>query len=223
MIDLMPIAEVLNLLSPDVEPELGTDVRDVLNEKRTDDGYPELLEEIRKDGITIPVLITEFCNGMPHLADGHHRVAAAVDLGLPMVPWTDDENLAYRMAAMEWKVRPGIIDQHAVQAFKYGACGGLAIAVHDITEWPLIAVGACDGLDMHYMVRTPAGLLLDIEGLHADSDVTAEYEFDADDGIVTLTQTTREKVWFWYHGEEGEPIPMDVVRTIADAVLLNFK
>lgn len=223
MIDLMPIAEVLDLLSPDASPEQGIDVRDVLDEKRSSESYPKLLEEIRRDGITIPVTITEFHGGMLHLEDGHHRVAAAVDLGLPMVPWTDDATLADQMLAMKWPVRPGVIDEHAIQAFKYGACGGLAIAIHDATGWPLIAVGACDGLDMHYMARTPAGSLLDIEGLHADDDVIAEYEFDADDGIVTLTETTRETVWAWYHGEECEPVPMDIVRTIANAVLLSIK
>lgn len=223
MIDLMPLAEVLNLLSPDTNPEQGTDVRDVLEEKRTDKDYPALLEAIRRDGITIPILITPFSGDTLHLADGHHRVAAAMDLGMDMVPWTDDATLESQMRDMEWKVRPGVIDEHAMEAFKHGACGGLAIALHDATGWPIIAVGACDGLDMHYMVRTPAGQLLDIEGLRVDDDVTTEYEFDADDGIVTLTETTRENVWAWYHGEECEPVPMDVVRTIASAVLLSIK
>ncbi|MCW2904337.1 MAG: hypothetical protein JWO67_6602, partial [Streptosporangiaceae bacterium] len=108
---------------------------------------------------------------------------------------------------------------HAIRAFKYGACGGLAIALHDLTGWPIIAVGKCDGLDMHYMVRDPSGRLVDIEGAHSDADVADEYWFGADGDVVTLTETSREQVWAWYHGEECEPVPMDVVRSIAQVLV----
>jgi ParB-like chromosome segregation protein Spo0J len=87
VIGLIPTAEALTLMSPDADPEEGTDVADVLDRKRKSPHYPRLLEDIRRDGITIPVVIDH--GGLyPELTEGHHRIAAAVDLGLPAVPWS---------------------------------------------------------------------------------------------------------------------------------------
>lgn len=115
------------------------------------------------------------------------------------------------------KVTAGVIDDNARHAFTHGACGALAVAIHDTTGWPIIAVGKCDGLDMHYAVRRPDGLLVDIEGAHSDDDMRDAYALWADDD-VTLTPISRAEVWEWWV-EEGQPIPMDVVRSIAAAVL----
>ncbi len=117
-----------------------------------------------------------------------------------------------------WRVIPGVIDKTAVRAFKYGACGGLAIALHDATGWPIIAI-ECGGLNLHYMVRDPAGRLIDIEGARTAADITLEYEVEADDGNVTLAETARDTVWAWYQDEAGMPVPMNVVHTIATALL----
>jgi ParB-like chromosome segregation protein Spo0J len=87
MIGLMPVAEALGLMSPDAEPEEGLDVADVLDRKRRSPHYPRLLEEIRRDGITVPVTI-DHSGAYPELTEGHHRIAAAVDLGLTVVPWS---------------------------------------------------------------------------------------------------------------------------------------
>lgn len=32
---------------------------------------------------------------------------------------------------------PGVLDGHALRAFTHGACGALAIALHDATGWPI--------------------------------------------------------------------------------------
>jgi ParB-like chromosome segregation protein Spo0J len=87
MIGIIDVAEVLVMLSPDVEPDEGTDVADALPGKRQSPHYPNLLEEIRRDGITLPVVI-DFSGTYPELLEGHHRIAAAVDLGLTSVPWS---------------------------------------------------------------------------------------------------------------------------------------
>jgi ParB-like chromosome segregation protein Spo0J len=87
VIGLIPTAEALTLMSPDAEPEEGTDVGDVLDRKRQSLHYPRLLEEIRQDGITVPVVI-DHSGPYPELTEGHHRIAAAVDLGLPSIPWS---------------------------------------------------------------------------------------------------------------------------------------
>ncbi|MFD9223799.1 hypothetical protein ACFWDI_28300 [Streptomyces sp. NPDC060064] len=72
---------------------------------------------------------------------------------------------------------------------------------------------------LHYLVRAPSGQLVDIEGARTDADVQFEYEVEADDGAVTLTDVTRGDVWAWWRDEAGEPVPMDVVRTIAATIL----
>lgn len=114
---------------------------------------------------------------------------------------------------------PGVITPAAVEAFTRGACAGLAIALHDATGWPIIEIGHCDELPLHFMARHPDGRLADIRGLHSDSDVRDEWEFDADNGIVTLTEIARDAVVDCYLVDCGEPVPMDLVRTFVPAVV----
>ncbi|MGW7283879.1 hypothetical protein ACWGH4_00010 [Streptomyces sp. NPDC054847] len=89
MLGMIAVADVLDMLTPDDD---GTDdcftVRDILDCKRQDPEYADLLEDIRRNGITVPLFI-RVRNGEPWLADGHHRVAAAVDLGITALVWTD--------------------------------------------------------------------------------------------------------------------------------------
>lgn len=120
-----------------------------------------------------------------------------------------------------WNVTPGVIDRTTVRAFKYGACGGLAIALHDLTGHALVAVTVNEEA-LHYMVRLPDGRLVDIEGAHAVDDVTFEYEVEADDGTVTVVDVTREQVWAWWTDYAGQPVPMDTVRSIAPLVLAGL-
>lgn len=120
---------------------------------------------------------------------------------------------------MQWQLTPGSITPAAIEAFTRGACAGLAIALHDATGWPIIEVGHCDGLPLHFMVRYPDGRLLDVRGLHSGSDVRDEWEYDADNGIVALTETTRDAVMDCYLIDCGEIVPMDLVRTFVPAVV----
>jgi len=99
---------------------------------------------------------------------------------------------------------PGVLDGSAERAFTYGACGGLAIALHDRTGWPLVTVTdaesayAAGGGDlagagerqradvsneagmgasgMHWLVLHPSGRLLDVDGLHDPAEVLSAYE-----------------------------------------------
>jgi hypothetical protein len=63
-----------------------------------------------------------------------------------------------------WPVEPGVLDERARAAFLHGQCHALALAVHEVTGWPI--VGAEDeSLDIcHFLVRVPDGRLLDITG-----------------------------------------------------------
>lgn len=87
---IIDTAAVLAMLSPDTGID-GDTVADTLQDKRATPYYPGLLAEIARDGITVPVLIQQDENGADWLMDGHHRVTAALDIGLPTVPWTDTD------------------------------------------------------------------------------------------------------------------------------------
>lgn len=104
---------------------------------------------------------------------------------------------------------PGILNGSAERAFTYGACGGLAIVLHDRTGWPLVMVTdaesayAPDGQDladagpaqrartsnqagmgasgMHWLVLHPSGQLADADGLRSPSDVLEQYEGEGSD------------------------------------------
>ncbi len=89
MLGLIPTATVLDMLTvDDDDSDDALYVRDVLNHKRTSEHYTDLLEEIRRDGMALPVMIRTYL-GQPWLVDGHHRVAAAVDLGITHLVWSD--------------------------------------------------------------------------------------------------------------------------------------
>jgi hypothetical protein len=118
-----------------------------------------------------------------------------------------------------WHLTPGTITPDAIEAFTRGACAGLAIAIHDDTGWPIVEVGHCDGLPLHFMVRHPGGLLVDIRGRHTDQEVCDEWEFDADGGTVTLAEVGRATVWDCYLVDCGEIVPMGLVRTFVPAVI----
>lgn len=89
MLGLIPVTDVLGMLTPDDDdtPD-ALYVADVLDHKRTSAHYAELLDEIRAAGIALPIMIRTY-NGQPWLVDGHHRVAAALDLGITHLVWSD--------------------------------------------------------------------------------------------------------------------------------------
>jgi ParB-like chromosome segregation protein Spo0J len=89
MLGTIAVTEILDMLTVDDDqtPD-ALYVRDVLDHKRTSAHYAELLEEIRQDGIALPVMIRTY-RGQPWLVDGHHRIAAAIDLGISHVIWSD--------------------------------------------------------------------------------------------------------------------------------------
>ena len=88
MLGYIAVADVLGMLTPDDDdtPD-ALYVRDVLDHKRTSEHYAGLLDEIRADGMALPVMIRTY-RGRPWLVDGHHRIAAAIDLGITHVVWS---------------------------------------------------------------------------------------------------------------------------------------
>ena len=89
MLGTITLADLLDMATPDDD---GTGdcytVADTLPAKRKDPEYAGLLDDIRANGMTVPLFIRTH-NGEPWLADGHHRVAAAQDLGIDVLVWTD--------------------------------------------------------------------------------------------------------------------------------------
>lgn len=127
---------------------------------------------------------------------------------------------------------PGVIDGYAKHAFKYGACGALAIALHRHTGWPIVAITdhhnvyenhqAGGGSALHWAVQTPGGKLLDIDGLHDPEELTEEYHGDADDGIAAWGISSEADAHEWYVLNQGEPIPISVAGSYITPLLETY-
>lgn len=124
---------------------------------------------------------------------------------------------------------PGVLDGYAKHAFKIGACGALAIAIHDATGWPIVAITdahnvfedgkAGGGSALHWTVRRPDGKLIDIDGAHDADDLIEEYRWEADDDEAAAGESTRADCIEWYVEAQGEPIPIRLAATFVEAVL----
>jgi hypothetical protein len=89
VLGIIPTATLLDMLTPDDDDTFDAlYVRDVLDHKRRSEHYAALLEEIRRNGMALPIMIRTY-RGQPWLVDGHHRVAAALDLGITHLIWSD--------------------------------------------------------------------------------------------------------------------------------------
>jgi hypothetical protein len=129
------------------------------------------------------------------------------------------------------KLTPGVLDGYAKRIFKYGGCGALAIALYDQTGWPIVAITdahnvmdgrAGGGSALHWTVRAPNGLLLDIDGLHTAVELVAEYSGEADDGEAAAGVSTRGDAVEWYVESQGEPIPLTLANTFVEPLLKHF-
>ncbi len=128
------------------------------------------------------------------------------------------------------KLTPGVIDEFAKRAFKFGGCGALALAIHEATGWPLVAITdahnvedgkALGGSALHYSVRRPDGLLIDIDGAFSDEQMIWAYGGDADDGEAAVGDTTIADINEWYVECQGAPIPISLAKTFVSAVLAS--
>jgi hypothetical protein len=127
---------------------------------------------------------------------------------------------------------PGIIDGSALYVFKHGGCDALAIALHDATNWPIVAITdannvfadgtAGGGSAMHWNVRHPSGKLLDIDGLHDVGELVDEYMDDADDGKAAAGISTRADAMEWYE-EAGEKVPLKIAATFVEPLLASIR
>lgn len=91
-VEIRWLADVMNYESvdsydQDYDPQRGEytygPVLDVLEDKREDDHYPMLVEALKATGFTKCVRVH---TDKLRVTDGHHRIAAALDLGWQFVP-----------------------------------------------------------------------------------------------------------------------------------------
>lgn len=68
------------------------------------------------------------------------------------------------------------------EAFTYGDCWLLARALNNICGWQMVGIGSEGGCYrgaerdwIHLLVRTPYGHLLDVEGLHEESEMDVRW------------------------------------------------
>lgn len=121
-----------------------------------------------------------------------------------------------------------MLDGAARSAFLFGACGALAIALHDATGWPIVAITdahnvedgrAGGGSALHWAVRRPDGKLVDVAGAHEPEALVRAYRAYADDGEAAVGLSTRADAVEWYVEAQGEPVPLSLAATFVDAVL----
>lgn len=78
--------------------------------------------------------------------------------------------------ATPWVDGQGQVTEAAVERFNTTDCWQLAKALHDVTGWPMVAVGYevedAPGIGWsHLLVRRPDGKLVDVEGAHEEGPV----------------------------------------------------
>lgn len=126
------------------------------------------------------------------------------------------------------RLTPGVLDGDAVVAFRFGACGALAIALHDATGWPIVAITDHDnvfdghlgmGSAMHWAVLRLDGKVIDVDGAHDPDELVAEYHAAADDGQAALARARRRDALEWYYEGGGKQIPLSLAATFVAAVL----
>lgn len=79
VMSVLPLADVLDMTSGDNYPH---SVIGILDQKRQDDWYPAVVESLRQEGFTKGIRI----NDLDTVVDGHHRIAAAMELGMEFIP-----------------------------------------------------------------------------------------------------------------------------------------
>ncbi len=84
VMSILPLDEILDRPSGDNYPD---SVIGILDKKRKDPWYPALVQVIQDEGFTVPIRI----DSAGWVVDGHHRIAAAMELGMAWVPVTSAE------------------------------------------------------------------------------------------------------------------------------------
>lgn len=121
----------------------------------------------------------------------------------------------------------GVLDGSAKHVFTQGACVALAIALHDATGWPLVAITdhhnvfggrMGSGSALHWTACRPDGKLVDIDGTHEPDALRTEYDAYADDGKAALGIASRDDAMEWYEAQ-GVPVSLKLAATFVAPLL----
>lgn len=96
------------------------------------------------------------------------------------------------------------LDEAALLAFLGGHCHSLALALHERTKWPLVAIRRQrDGACIHVAARRPDGRIVDIAGAHLPERI-----YTAQEGDVTICECSASDLAD-LHDQHGwaEPVP----------------
>jgi len=99
------IAEIMERDSCDVCSDYGDDWEIALDGKRMDSNYEDVLTSIKRWGFLRPLTAYVGTDGLLHFGDGHHRLAAAIDLGMTTVPVRVYEDTHIAEDSGEWDLR----------------------------------------------------------------------------------------------------------------------
>lgn len=122
----------------------------------------------------------------------------------------------------------GVLDGAALRAFKQGASGALAIAIHDSNHWPIYAVTdshnvtngcAGNGPVLHWVVRRPDGLFIDVNGAHTEEELVEEYNSLSAHGQCAIGISHRVNCWDSYGDAQGGPITIFFATSFINVVL----
>ncbi len=91
------------------------------------------------------------------------------------------------------------ITGHDIEAFTEGSCYQLALAVQEVTRWPVYAFWDRDSrdYDLHAFVKTPRGTFLDINGEHSRYAMFCDWvDYDFEDyGIRRVRKDYNLRRW----------------------------
>lgn len=93
-------------------------------------------------------------------------------------------------------LEPGVIDDQARIVFGRGHCHSLALAIHELTGWPLAGMYDFHGTLSHVLVWMPDGMLLDVNGVRTEEEVNTTLG-DPDDYVCELTEDDIELEVEW--------------------------
>lgn len=100
--------------------------------------------------------------------------------------------------------------------------------MHEELGWPIYAVTDAHNVDagvagggsaLHWVVKRPDGLFVDVDGAHTKDELVSEYEGEADDGECAVGRSTRADCAEWYCEAQGEPISISMAKKFVDVVV----
>lgn len=132
----------------------------------------------------------------------------------------------------ELKIRPGVIDDAAIELYAYCYCALLARALHWRSGWPLALVERVEPSWCweHVGVFTPAGDVLDIHGIRSVEQVAADFDrelgrqvrlrplYTLDDLFTVIGEREADRQ-NWIAGKSTLPLFAELTGVFADSLM----